>query len=66
MELCKPGKPSRLLFRRLKWWLFRNFVCPRLGHRLGSDRGILLGSRFANRWCDRCNRMVNVPFEEEY
>lgn len=53
-----PKKKSR--WKRLKQWL-----CGKIGHRLGSDRGLLLGARLVDRWCARCDKHIQIPLDEE-
>ncbi len=52
-----------LSFKRILW---RLFVCSHRPHKLGSDSGYMLGRRTVDRWCERCGKRIEIPFEEQF
>lgn len=60
------GIHSFMWWRPKRWALtrlFKHTVCRWRGHKWG-DTGLLLGSRYADAWCSRCDFHAQIPIEE--
>ena len=57
--------------RKIKHFIFKNrigqYICANLiGHDFKNcDKGGFVGGRHRDLWCNRCDKMVEIPFDED-